>query len=272
MNRRDVIIIAVLVNAGLLVVLFASALKSGNDQPEISVQKESVVNTSSMAKNDISPPRGDEVDQVLSQFATVNTSQPATSPATATPVLQPFPESSGALSNTASSFSDAQSPLPSFSSEIPNFNPQQTLSAPSPAASLAPAPAFSETASQEKPATGFKEVKVKKGDALEKIARTHHTTVQELMRVNKLSSTQLKIGQVLKIPTKNAKGKASSSSSSTAAASNSLETKYYTVKNGDNPWTIAVKNHMKVDELLKLNSLDEEKARKLKPGDQLRIR
>lgn len=266
MNRRDVIIIAVLVNAGLLVVLFASALKSGNDQPEISVQKESVVNTSSMAKNDVPPPRGDEVDQVLSQFATVNSSQTNTSPAMATPVLQTFPQSSPTPSGSASSFSDAQSPLPSFSNEIPNFNPQQTLSASS---SLAPVPAFSEPAPEEKPVSGFKEVKVKKGDALEKIARTHHTTVQELMRVNKLSSTQLKIGQVLKIPTKNAKGKASSA---TAVASNSGETKHYTVKNGDNPWTIAVKNHMKVDELLKLNGLDEEKARKLKPGDQLRIR
>lgn len=47
--------------------------------------------------------------------------------------------------------------------------------------------------------------------------------------------------------------------------------KYYTVKNGDNPWTIAVKNHMKVDELLKLNHLDADKAKRLKPGDQLRI-
>jgi LysM repeat protein len=47
---------------------------------------------------------------------------------------------------------------------------------------------------------------------------------------------------------------------------------YYTVKVGDNPWTIAMKHHMKVEELLRINSLNEEKARKLKPGDRLRIR
>ena len=47
---------------------------------------------------------------------------------------------------------------------------------------------------------------------------------------------------------------------------------YYVVKVGDNPWTIAMKHHIKVDELLKMNSLNEEKARKLKPGDRLRIR
>ncbi len=47
---------------------------------------------------------------------------------------------------------------------------------------------------------------------------------------------------------------------------------YYTVKVGDNPWSIAMKHHMKVEELLKLNGLNEENARKLKPGNRLRIR
>ncbi|NBO24125.1 MAG: LysM peptidoglycan-binding domain-containing protein [Chlamydiae bacterium] len=47
---------------------------------------------------------------------------------------------------------------------------------------------------------------------------------------------------------------------------------YYTVKNGDNPWTIATKNHIKVEELLKLNGLDSTKAKKIKPGDRLRIK
>jgi LysM repeat protein len=47
---------------------------------------------------------------------------------------------------------------------------------------------------------------------------------------------------------------------------------YYTVKVGDNPWMIAMKHHLKLEELLKLNGLNEEKARKLKPGDRLRIK
>jgi hypothetical protein len=50
------------------------------------------------------------------------------------------------------------------------------------------------------------------------------------------------------------------------------EGKYYIVKSGDNPWSIAIKNHIKFDELLRLNHLDEEKAKKLKPGDKLRIK
>lgn len=259
MNRRDVIIIAVLVNAGLLVVLFASALKSGNDQPSISVQNEPAT-APVIAQTEVPPPRGDEVDQVLSQFASVNSSsQVQSSPATATPVLQPL-QQANSLQMSQSSL-DAQSPLPGFSNDIPSLSAPQPLS-------VAPVqPSFTPQAPEEKHEAAFKEVKVKKGDALEKIARTHHTTVQEIMRVNRLASTQLKIGQVLKIPTKNKAG-----ASASTASSNSGESKYYTVKNGDNPWTIAVKNHLKVDELLKLNGLDEEKARKLKPGDQLRIR
>ncbi len=43
------------------------------------------------------------------------------------------------------------------------------------------------------------------------------------------------------------------------------------MKKGDSPWTIAVKNQMKVEDLLKLNNLNEAQAKRLKPGDQLRI-
>ena len=88
------------------------------------------------------------------------------------------------------------------------------------------------------------EVKVKKGDVLEKIARQNHVTVNDIMKANKLSSTRLKIGQTLKIPSKGSKPSATTVSNEGA--------QYYTIKTGDNPWTIAVKHHMKVDELLKI--------------------
>jgi peptidoglycan DL-endopeptidase LytF len=118
------------------------------------------------------------------------------------------------------------------------------------------------------PTPAMIEVRVKKGDALEKIARAHHTTVVDIMKLNQLSSTRLSIGQVLKIQPGQSKVE-----NPTAPASNPNEatSKYYTVRSGDNPWTIAVKNHMKLDDLLKLNGLNEEKARRLKPGDQIRI-
>ena len=96
---------------------------------------------------------------------------------------------------------------------------------------------------------------VRAGDTLDKIARSYGLSVEEIMRTNHLIDSRLQIGQVLKLTKGAKKG----------------QEKYYTVKNGDNPWTIAMKNHMKVDELLRLNNLDEEKAKRLKPGDQLRI-
>jgi LysM repeat protein len=99
------------------------------------------------------------------------------------------------------------------------------------------------------------EVIVRAGDTLEKIAKSYGLSVEEIMRANHLIDSRLQIGQVLKLTKVSKKG----------------PEKFYTVKNGDNPWTIAMKNHMKVDELLRLNNLDEEKAKRLKPGDQLRI-
>lgn len=47
---------------------------------------------------------------------------------------------------------------------------------------------------------------------------------------------------------------------------------YYIVQNGDSPWKIAKKCNIKVEDLLRLNNLNEEKARNLKIGQKLRIR
>lgn len=114
-----------------------------------------------------------------------------------------------------------------------------------------------------------REVTVQKGDNLEKIARANQTTVDEIMKLNQLSSNFLRVGQVLKLPS-HPRLKASAERPAPAAPASAPD--YYTVKVGDNPWTIAMKHHMKVDELLRLNGLNQEKARKLKPGDRLRVR
>jgi len=107
------------------------------------------------------------------------------------------------------------------------------------------------------------EVEVQSGDVLEKIARRNHTTVEEIVRANHLSSTKLKVGQTLYI---------SPGEKKKENVTKEQATKTYIVKAGDSPWTIAIKNHMKVDELLTLNGLNEAKAKKLKPGDTLIIR
>ncbi len=129
----------------------------------------------------------------------------------------------------------------------------------------------SECISAKEEVSNFTEITVKKGDMLEKIARQHQTSVEQIMKANNLSSTQLKIGQVLKIKT-SSEIYQTPTAKAQAAVLSAAPSNFYTVKAGDNPWTIAVKHHMKVEELLKLNNMSEEKARRLKPGDLIKIR
>lgn len=111
----------------------------------------------------------------------------------------------------------------------------------------------------------LQEIVVQKGDSLDRIAKKYSTSVDALLKCNHLSSTFLKVGQKLKLPPQTTKA-------TPAPLFTPEGAEYYTMKVGDNPWSIAMKHHLKVDELLKLNGLNEEKARKLKPGDRLRIR
>ncbi len=86
---------------------------------------------------------------------------------------------------------------------------------------------------------------VKSGDSLYSIARKYNTTVDELKKLNNLSSNVLNIGQVLKIP----------SSESNNTGSNTGTTNTYVVKSGDSLYSIARKYNTTVDELKKLNNL-----------------
>ena len=81
---------------------------------------------------------------------------------------------------------------------------------------------------------------VKAGDSLWKIANQYGITVNELKSLNGLTSDNLSIGQVLKIPSQNN----SNTSSNT-----------YTVKAGDSLWNIANKYGITVNELKSLNDL-----------------
>lgn len=229
MNRRDTIIIAVLLNAGLLIVLFATSLKSDTAPPEaipIAVQAEPAPAT------------------IIS--------------APVTPVdTQPLPSAASMA---------AAAPVSSIADEVEQAARQYTPPAVAAEPFTSDITAITPPAALPKPEPSYKEVKVKKGDALEKIARHHHVSVEELMKANQLTSTRLKIGQTLKIPSKHTEVVEAASASATSS-----EVKYYTVKPGDNPWTIAVKNHMKVEDLLKLNNMNEQQAKRLKVGDKLRI-
>ena len=228
MSRRDTIIIAVLLNAGLLIVLFATSLKSDkvvDDEPSaitVLASNQSDVKevvSSSKAASATLPAPADQIDRVIEQYVT--------------------PQVASSQPQNPNFLADLQ-PVATSESE-PHAIPEPIAA----------------------PETSYKEVRVKKGDVLERIARQNRVSVSEIMKVNQLTSTRLKIGQLLKIPSTQTAAPVSSHASSNA--------QYYIVKAGDNPWTIAVKHHMKVDELLKLNNMDEQKARKLKAGDKIRI-
>lgn len=213
MSRRGTIIAAVLVNAALLMILFATAIRSDKAIPEKPIQ---------LAQESKLPEKTRIEEDLFNQYVV-----------TSLPTL-------------------AQESIP-LSEEIELvFTPPEPLAVKRPV---------------EVPKTDGKwvEVSVKKGDYLDKIAQANNTTVAAIMEANHLSSTQLQIGQVLKIPLGETKPKKVSPS---AAA----EGEFYVVKEGDSPWLIASRNKIRLEELLRLNSLDEQKARRLRPGDKLRIR
>ncbi len=269
MSRRDTIIVAVLINAGLLIVLFASALKSNSSHEEFVANPRPAVQETldPVFKKEATPMAGDEVDLALNQFAQNSVAVAPATQAHAPTSIQRVPQVDPLQASTPV--------VPNFVDDLKAIAIPESLSASplqSPAAQtlLAPVPL------SNKPVLEFTEIKVKKGDVLEKIARYHHTTVAEIMKANKLTNSNLRIGQVLKIPNKSTKKVEPSTivfspQASTASNPSNEGAKYYTVKKGDNPWTIAVKNHLRVEDLLKLNNMTEEQARRLKPGDQLRI-
>ena len=231
MNRKNTILLAVLINAGLLVVLFVTALTSQEELSMPPTHEMSAV----PSKHELGAPLfGDDLDLAMRV------------PVAPTELPQVVFEKPQQVQTAAS---------------VHVLPP----AAPAPAVEIAAAP-FSPIA-PVKPHVAV-EVIVKKGDTLEKIAKAQKTTVDEIIKTNHLPSSFLRVGQALRMPAE--KANQTRVASKQTAEPNSPD--YYTVKVGDNPWTIAMKNHIKVDELLKMNALNDEKARKLKAGDRLRIR
>jgi peptidoglycan endopeptidase LytF len=237
MNRRDIIIASVLVNIGLLAILFMLALHNDKAQElEVNRINEAVFVNSKPITQEIlietnltSQPR-DELDYMLKDY-------PLSAPV-ASAVLEKIQNES-----TLSKYTISQ-PLASSTSQL--VTPK----------------------SREK---DYVEVTVKRGDYLEKIAKANGTTVEAIMKANKLSNERLDIGQILKIPLLQKKISENSKKNGNKEDSSQSDAQFYTLKSGDNPWKVAKEFRVKFDDLLKLNNLDEEKAKGLKPGDVLRV-
>jgi len=100
---------------------------------------------------------------------------------------------------------------------------------------------------------------VKKGDNLYAISKKYLTTVNEIMKLNNLKTTSLTIGQILRIPEMYTKEEDMYMPSYTS----------YTVKKGDNLYSIAQKNNLDLNILMKDNALTNNI---LKIGQVLKIR
>lgn len=110
---------------------------------------------------------------------------------------------------------------------------------------------------------------VKKGETLGKIAQKYKCTVTDLKRWNKLKSTNIQVGQKLKVyPPENQNVSSGNNNNNNKPASSSSGTTTYTVKSGDSLWSIAKKFNVTVDHIKKLNNL---KNNDIKVGQKLKI-
>ncbi|MBS0621708.1 MAG: LysM peptidoglycan-binding domain-containing protein [Verrucomicrobia bacterium] len=230
MNRRDTILVAVLINMGLLVILFATA-----------VSREKTEKRAPIAALPLEAPK---VEVVVKE-----------------PVRQLY-----VVQDEMDQVLQAYTAAPNNASEEPQ---------PQPLTTVAPAPLPSPQIQPSVPDKNeYFQVIVKRGDNLDKIAKANGTSVESLIESNELKSTVLQIGQVLRVPVRAPADERSSLrrriSTNTAAAAEGEN--FYTIQSGDNPWVIAMKYHIPLEELLALNHLDETSARKLKPGDKIRVR
>ncbi len=100
--------------------------------------------------------------------------------------------------------------------------------------------------------------RVRKGDSLWNIARRYGTTVNKIQRLNRLKTTALSVGQVLKI-----------AGAVKPAVPSRKELKHYRVKSGDSPYRIAMSNQMSLASFLQINRLTPRS--KIYPGQTVYI-
>lgn len=244
MTRRDTIIIATLVNAGLLACLFVAATRQQEPTPPVALTPETfeppvavmTMNPQPQQENVIAQDNvSDEVDQALKEFLPDE------------PKIAEIAEADLEMGIEA------------------DLNPELIKEkAPEPSSVIVKTPEPQKTKEEK-----IVDITVKSGDMLEKIAKANNTTVKAIKEANHLQSDKLKVGQVLKIPVGTKVAKAPVKTPTVIAAGDPV---YYTVQKGDNPWKIAKKFHVKFEDILKLNNMSEEKAKNLKVGQEIRVK
>lgn len=231
MNRKDTIIIAVLLNVVVLAVLFVTAVNTEDEQ----ISEASDLPTTVVITEEKSDPL------------------PIVQKVTSPPVVE-------------EKFDLLLGDLDSDEDDTLLHEDEWTLFADG---ASEPTPLPSEISAR----ANIVEITVKKGDSLDKIAKSNNSTIESIKRINSLKTDRLKIGQKLQVDVgSNQKTASVDRQSSTASSNTNSNVEFYTLKSGDSPWKIARQFHVNMDELLRLNNLDEEKARNLKVGDKIRVR
>ena len=238
MSRRDTIIIAVLLNTGILAVLFMMAANPDDDKvsENLNVNYTLVESQQAPAVVEVTQPMafassGDEVETVLKDFAAT---------------LQ----SESLMKQNVTSAPQQETIAMGQTMGQPVYQTQKAKP-------------------QQESSDAYVDVTVKRGDSLSKIAVSNGTTIGAIKKANNLSNDNLKIGQVLHIPSQSSVSAETTNVKTTSYSDSKSE--YYTMQSGDNPWKIAKKFQLSVNELLRMNNLDEVKARNLKPGDRIRV-
>lgn len=259
MSRRDIIIIAVLVNAGLLAILFMMAVTSENESVNeapalvsIVEEKKPLTEISRPSSMMTSRTPTDEVDQAI---------QALTDPSTPQPLL--IEDDCFDLDQDSEEEEIEQPKVQQEQSTSSQEEPEMPKKQQPPVMPKSPS------------TDGRKvEVTVKKGDSLDKIARANGTTIKAIKEANQLKNDRLKVGQILQVPISNEKKVVSKEKPAPKKETEvaNIDSQYYTIKSGDNPWKIAKKFNIKVDDFLKLNQMSEEKARNMKVGDKVRVK
>ncbi len=119
---------------------------------------------------------------------------------------------------------------------------------------------------------------VQRGDTPERIARKHKVRLSDFMKVNNLTeetARRLQVGQKLVLPGKSAAVTAKKSSAPASVKKSEkapvLEKGKYKVQSGDTPERIARRFKVKLKDLMAVNNLTEEQARRLQIGQTLTI-
>ena len=239
MSRRDTIIISVLVNAALLAVLFTTAITKNNPLEEPKIANKTLLEDS-ISKDVLATNAEDKEENIA----------------------------------TSIDKTDIQNKFISLMDEEETDNNKNVAALEEKI--VYKIPEIAKTLQEKidiKVLDDAVEVIVKSGDTLERIARKNRVRISDISTLNNLPNSFLRIGQKLLIPRNSDIQQTNNRPSIKVEERKPIQNhEFYIVKVGDNPYTIAIKHAIKPHELLKLNNLDEKKARRLKPGDKLRIR